>query len=219
MVRMTDNASDSRCFPTRRILLGCLVAAVAVSACVLAAGDPDTEPRSKAEREFDEKLARTGVVRLREDDPMGEDRTKRIAALVAIVRSEDLVAKDRTKVHNAILRLGRLKALEGADALAERLDLHLTPSGLLLAGDRVIDDVEYPAIGALVAIGEGALPYIVDALFERERSKMFRWNALFAISWIAGGDEKGKKYLRRRLALYNRGAKDLTELLKDKAAQ
>jgi hypothetical protein len=226
MICMTKCDSRDRWTLAGRILLLGSVTLLAGAFCQFAfsatpgtepkpkAGEPNTKPRSEAERKAGEQLARMGIVRVREDDPMGEGRAKRIAALVAIVRNTDLVAKDRTKVHNAILRLGRMKALEGAEALAERLDLHLTPSGRISSIGIPTPDQEYPAIKALVAIGEGALPHITDALFAQKRSAQFKRNALFAVIMIMDLDlAKTQKYLRRRLAMYKVAAEDLPKML------
>jgi len=176
--------------------------------------EPDTKPRPKAEQADDERSARFGKISVQGNDPMGEDRVKRIKSLVAIIRSEELVAKDRTKLFNAIYRLGRMKAVEGAAAIAERLDLHLTASGMISSFRMPARDVEYPAIKALVGIGEGALPYIADALFAQKRSATFRSNALLTIHMIMDGDlAKAQKYLRDRLAMYNAATKELPKML------
>jgi hypothetical protein len=226
MICMTKCDSRDRWTLAGRILLLGSVTLLAGAFCQFAfsatpgtepkpkAGEPNTKPRSEAERKAGEQLAGMGIVRVREDDPMGEGRTKRIAALVAIVRSDDLVAKDRTKVHNAMLRLGRMKALEGAGALVERLDLHLTPSGLIRHTEIPARHVEYPAMKALMAIGEGAMPCIADALFAQKRSAKFKSNALLTIHMIMDGDlAKAQKYLRERLAMHNAAAKDLPKML------
>ena len=209
-----------------RVLLLASVALLVGTFCQFALGaapatpkakdaEPDTKPRPKAEQAKDEEDAALSRFRAREEDPMGEDRMKRIESLVAIVRSEELVTKDRTKLFNAVLRLGRMKAVEGAGAIAERLDLYIRTKGRVHRplGVPSYDD-EYPALPVLAEIGEGALPYIADALFARKRSAKFKSNALIAIHRIMGGDlEKAKKYLRGRLAMHNAATKDLPKML------
>jgi|GEM_PF-3322523 len=55
-------------------------------------------------------------------------------------------------------------------------------------GDQVAAEVRYPAIGAIVAIGPGALPAIVDGIAKKDRSPIFRKNAASCIATIVGSD-------------------------------
>jgi hypothetical protein len=182
------------------------------------AGEPDTKPRPKAEQAEDENRANWGELSVTAVDPMGEDRMKRITSLVAIVRSDELVTTDRTKVLKAIVRLGRMKALEAAGPILERLDLHVAAGGRIIRHGIPRMDVSYPAIKALTDIGEGALPYICDALADPKRSPRFRPIACIALIYVAGGRDKAETYLRSRLAMYGEGVKVLTYLLEDEEA-
>jgi hypothetical protein len=228
MIGMTKCDGRSQWTLAGRILLLASVALFVGSFCQFAsgaapdapksqAGEPDTKPRPKAEQAEDEKNASWGRLSVTAVDPMGTDRMKRIESLVAIVRSDELLAKDRTKVLKAIVRLGRMKALEAAGQIVERLDIHVAARGKTIGRLHPMP-VAFPAIGALMEIGEGALPYICDALADPERSPKFRRVACSALKRVAGGEVKAEQYLRRRLAIYGQGVKVLTYLLEDEEA-
>lgn len=156
----------------------------------------------------------SGVITIRDDDPLGADRMARIEALIKVVQDDRLVKVDRLRIHKAMLRLGRMKALEAVPAIVERLDLHVSTRGRLWqTGDPPAASVQFPAIKALSQIGTRALPRIVDAVATQARSATFRWNALLAVIAITGNRKKADEYVRERIELYHNGSKRAPLLL------
>ena len=106
-----------------------------------------------------------------------------IEALISVVSDDKLLATNPDRVIEAIRELGDLKALKAAPALAERLDLRDNdlPRTYLPTPLQI-----FPAMGALAKIGEMAIPSIVDAVAQRDRSQLFVNNAIDTIWYIQG---------------------------------
>ncbi len=80
--------------------------------------------------------------------------------------------------------LGSGKFVEAAPALAERLDMPIQDGPIQRLGSFPSNEDVFPAINALVEIGEHAVPAIVDSLATRDRSKTFIDNAVIAVLHI-----------------------------------
>lgn len=70
--------------------------------------------------------------------------------------------------------------------LVERLDLERLEKA---DGQATALDEQFPAIAAIIGIGPGALPSVLDGLANKERSPVFRKNAAFCVSKIVRAEE------------------------------
>jgi hypothetical protein len=94
---------------------------------------------------------------------------QRIQRLIATINEDKLAKSDLPQVLEAIHELGRLRAVEAAPALVERIELR---DDLKHTLDPQMGEL-YPAMGALTQIGERALPAILQAIAAQERSDHF----------------------------------------------
>lgn len=183
-----------------------LITAVLILALAPQSIEGQSDP---TEKQIEQNNALFGVVKIYVVDPQGKERVKRIKELIAVVQNDQLIAKDRLEIHKAMLRLGRLKAIEAAPAIVERLDLHLVKEETLLEGSLLPPQVHFPAIMALSQIGKQTLPIIADAVSHKERNPRFKQNAFYTIVLITGHHDKAQKYLREHISLYRQGIERL----------
>jgi hypothetical protein len=176
----------------------------------LRAAGKETENEQERKEKHD---ANFGKLTIKEKDPVVTERTERIKELIAVVEDDSLVKKNRLKIHKAMVRLGRMKAVEAVPAIVERLDLHIAESGrlVIMSEPRPYEDA-YPAMQALMAIGEPALPFIADALGAKPRSEKYKRLVRTTVVLIAGNKGKARQYLRERIRLYEKGKKELYPL-------
>lgn len=120
-------------------------------------------------------------------------RAQKIARLVAMVEDENLAQTDRSKVVAAIQQLGEMRAHVAAVVLAEKLDFHVNKEGIIRHNEPPSPDEEYPAVRALIQIGDPAVPSVIGAVAANERSPLFLRNAAYTIIKITGGEEAAQK--------------------------
>jgi len=138
-------------------------------------------------------------------------REQRIVELIAIVENRELAEANRKKVVEAILALGELGAAEGIPVLVEKLDFHISKSGIVKMGEIPPPEKVYPAVKALLMIGRPALPALTDAIAmaNANRSETFLDNARYTIIRIAGSPEAGRAVLLDAAKEHKAGARRL----------
>jgi len=121
--------------------------------------------------------------------------------------------KRRPKVIRAIYELGDLRHATASGILAEYLNYKIGPDEF---PEHPMNKIEletfYPAIDALISIGEPALPSVADAYVAREREDRFKYNAKFVFTEICGGIEQRNAWIDDRLSLYDKGISNLQNL-------
>lgn len=130
----------------------------------------------------------------------GSSEQTTVQELVAIVDDPSLAKTDRSKVVDAILELGERRATGAVPTLSEKLDFHINAGGLFLTQEIPAPEIEYPAVQALLSIGEPSVPGIADALALRIRSETFVVNALYTVMEILDGNKPARKALREHAA-------------------
>jgi len=146
-------------------------------------------------------------------DLTGASRLRHIHELIALAKNDQIAATNRALVVGAIRKLGELRAVEAAPAIAERLDFHMNKSGVALRRESLPPRAYYPAIKALIDIGGAALPVIADALAAKSRSPLYNRNAMATLTGITGHRSRAQKYVRQRIELYKAGVKRLGVLV------
>lgn len=188
-----------------------LITAVLILALAPQSIEGQSDPK---EKQIEQNNALLGIVNIGVENHLGKERVKRIKELIAVVQNDQLIAKDRLEIHKAMLRLGRLKAIEAAPAIVERLDLHLVKEETLIMQALLPPQVHYPAIMALSQIGNQTLPIIADAVAHKERNPRFKKNAFYTIVLITGHHDKAEQYMRERVSLYRQGIERLKPFIK-----
>jgi len=120
------------------------------------------------------------------DSASPEARRKRIEELIAIVNKDVEPGGDPTVVINAMNELGKLRAVEAAPLLADRIDYQ----GHNPKGEGRPLGFTHPAVQALIDIGEPSIPCIIEAVASRERSGYFQLCAKVAITRILNQNHK-----------------------------
>ncbi len=119
----------------------------------------------------------------------------------------------RPKVIRAIYELGDLRYAAASTLLAEYLNFKIGPDEFPAHPMKKIElETYYPAIDALISIGEPALPAIADAVAVREREEWFKQNAKFVVAEICGV-RHSNAWVQDRILLYDNGRKQLQDLM------
>src|SRR5437867_9109587 len=121
-------------------------------------------------------------------------QSSEIEELLKTVRNKTLMQTDPERLVKAIERLGQLRALTAIDDLSQLLTFKRTFKGeeIGIAPGRTIinashlysPDERYPAIGALHAIGEPALPALVRVIETNETGSRDSENAAYTVGSI-----------------------------------
>ena len=134
--------------------------------------------------------------------------------LIAVVSDPKIAARNPKKLISAIVRLGELKAVEAAPALARILDFK--GPEVEQTGEPPPVEVAYPAAKSLIQIGEPAIPAVIHAISSEKRSgTRFVSNGIYVIMQIKGGTAAGIKELNSWIPIYS----DRLELLRDIAEE
>jgi hypothetical protein len=129
-----------------------------------------------------------------------EEEKKKLHRLISIVLDADIAENDRPKFVDAILKLGEMKAIEVADLIVDKLDFHMTATGIMKNDDIPGPEDEYPAVKALLRMGAQSIPYIIKAITCQSRSKEFIDNAYFLIWRHTGNNENALKRVQKEMA-------------------
>jgi len=129
---------------------------------------------------------------------------------------DDLANPDperRPDVVRAIYELGDLRYAAASGILAEYLNFKIGPDEFPRHPMKKIElETFYPAIDALISIGEPALPAVADAVAARERGEWFKQNAKFVVAEIRGV-KQSNAWIQDRISLYDNGRERLQELM------
>jgi hypothetical protein len=127
--------------------------------------------------------------------PDASDRAFRVAELRGVISDMGLVSAaaqavgpSRERVVNAIVELAQLRASGAAREVAELLDFDVYIDGTELPSP----EQRYPAVRALIEIGRGVLPAVLDAVADRGRSEPFVQNAAYVLVKITGGKDAAR---------------------------
>ncbi len=126
-----------------------------------------------------------------QSSPAGERRDK-IENLLATIRDPKLRQSDPERVVAAIQALGRMKAVEAVDDLAKLLAFRRTFPWETGRGPIQEFHIEtpasrYPAVGALMEIGEPSLPAMIRVIKSYELTSLESRNAMEVVSYLFRG--------------------------------
>ena len=103
--------------------------------------------------------------------------------------------RDRVILVQGMLQLGDLRAEEAAPALAQFLDFHVSHTGQVRTGEIPPPEAVYPAVNALIRIGEPAVPASVRRWSAASEPSSSRPNAAYVVMQITGGNEPARQVL------------------------
>jgi hypothetical protein len=121
-------------------------------------------------------------------------------------------AELKPQIASTIGYLGKIKAKNAAGLVATFLDLKYDRFEDLPFTSRFPAYTYYPAIPALVSIGDASVPYIIDELSSRSDSREITWSALTALRMILHDDKNVLLALMKYSQKYKQRAKRLEEL-------
>jgi hypothetical protein len=110
-----------------------------------------------------------------------------VNSLILIIENEELRAKSPEQVAKAIERIAVIRTSAAAPSLANLLTFSRKLPGDIDGFDAHVEisivtpSSRYPAVGALSAIGEPALPVLTKVLEENESNSLISENAVYAI--------------------------------------
>ncbi|MGD0693792.1 MAG: hypothetical protein ABSB82_02965 [Terriglobia bacterium] len=147
-----------------------------------------------------------------------ESREK-IEKLLVVIRDAKLRESDPGRVVEAIEELGHVKAVEAIDDLVKLLTFRRTwpwetPGGPIQEFRIETPGLRYPAVSALIEIGQPSVPAMVKVIEAHESSSLESQNALWVIrSLFQYNGKEGIDYLKEaaKHSSSPRGAQRLTD--------
>jgi len=134
-----------------------------------------------------------------EKDNKANKKQIKIENLIEVLEDPSLGGNKWLEKIKAVRELGHLRAVKGIDVLVEKLDWDIkiySSGGILTREDR------FPAMLALLRIGEPAIEGIMKGVIEKQRSNQFISNASWTIVRIIGASKKPKKEVKNMANIY-----------------
>ena len=129
----------------------------------------------------------------RQDASVPGKRRVLVSTLIATLQSKTVPPE---KVLRAMLRLINIGAVEGAPALADKMDFRVQEDALFLATRLELPPLAhiYPAVFSLIKLGKPAIPAVVTAI-ATERSEEFTSNGIYTLYSITNHGNLAVVYL------------------------
>jgi hypothetical protein len=134
-------------------------------------------------------MTRAGQCRLRDSE---------VTRLLGILRDQHVRETDPYRVREAMRELGEARCAEAVGDLVKLLDYRFKFNweGGKVRIQPIFVSTRYPAVGALIQIGEPALPEVTRAIGQNPPDSLIARNAAYAVKGIfAGKTEPAVKYL------------------------
>ena len=134
------------------------------------------------------------------------DRQKEIPRLLSILQEEQIQEQDPARLSDAISRLGYLHAVEATDVLIKLITFKRTyewenQSNADINEPHLVTPAgRYPAISALMRIGNPSLPALIKVIENNDQESLESNNALYTIKLIFIDNPKaGINYLEKSI--------------------